>query len=338
MARYEKGESRAWAVQNLRGVANVIIPTFTRDLSALNEEAVRFDVRREIELGFIGALAVAETATTVDEYVEFVRWISEEGRGSFVPIFHASFNTVDENIRLACECEDAGAELVLLSYPPTFYPATEEDIFQYTKTFCDATNLGVILFPVPLWGFERLHPASIRIDLLERMVDNIPNVVAIKAEGGHPSLGGFTEAWNRLGERVVVTMPLEHQAIPLATLLPLQLIATSNTESMGDCVPRMLSMCHEKDFDKAMELFWRCDPIRRASERIGAIGGSNSVHRMAWKYQAWLAGFNGGPLRQPTSRLVSSQMNMLRQAASVSGVLFDETDADDAFFVGRNPH
>ena len=39
-----------------RGVCNVIMPSFTSDLQALNEKAIRHDVRRNIELGFWGAL------------------------------------------------------------------------------------------------------------------------------------------------------------------------------------------------------------------------------------------------------------------------------------------
>jgi 4-hydroxy-tetrahydrodipicolinate synthase len=337
MARYGRAEARDWALEELRGVANVIVPTFTSDLTGLNEAATRHDVRRDIELGFTGALCVAETATTVDEYVQFVEWIADEADGRLLPIFHASFDTLEENVEVALRCEAAGSELVLLSYPPTFYPTSLEDVYQYTRAFCEQTNVGVMLFPVPLWGFERLHPASLPIDLMERLVDELPNVVAIKAEGGHPSLGGFTEAWNRLGERVVVTMPLEHQAIPLATLLPLRLIATSNTESMGDRVPRMLALCGEGKHDEAMELFWACDPVRRANERIGAIGGNNSVHRMAWKYQAWLTGFNGGPLRQPTARLVGAQMASLRAGAVAAGVAVEPDEPDELFFTGRNP-
>jgi 4-hydroxy-tetrahydrodipicolinate synthase len=116
----------------------------------------------------------------------------------------------------------------------------------------------------------------------------------------------------------------------------LKLIATSNTESMGDAVPRMLALAVGGRSDEAMELFWRVDPVRRANAKIGAIGGANTVHRMAWKYQAWLTGFNGGPLRHPTSRLVSSQMESLRQGACAAGVLVEDLP-DASFFVGRNP-
>jgi len=335
MSRYAKGDARDWARTEMKGVCNVIIPSYTADLRHLNEAAIRHDVRRDIELGFTGALLVSETAITPDEYIQMVEWAADEAAGRLVLFFHASFNTLEENVELAKRAEDAGAEMVLLSYPPSFYPTSLRQVYDYTEAFCAQTNLAVMVFPVPLWGFERLHPASIPIEMLEEMVDSLPNVAAVKAEGGMPAIAGFTEAWSRLSDRVVVTMPLEQQAIPLATIVPLQLIATSNTECLGGAVPRMLALCHEGRFDEAMRLYWQVDPARRANDRIGVAGG-NTVHRMAWKYQAWLTGFNGGPLRMPTQRLVGPQLAGYRAAAKDAGVL-TATESDEMFFVGRNP-
>jgi 4-hydroxy-tetrahydrodipicolinate synthase len=335
VARYARAEAREWARSEMKGVCNVIIPSYSSDLRSLNEAGIRHDVRRDLELGFSGTLLVSETAMTNDEYVEFTAWSADEAAGRLVLFFHASFNTLAENIEMAQRAERAGAEMVLLSYPTSFYPRSLRDIYDYTDAFCSATNLAVMLFPVPLWGFERLHPASIPVEMLEEMVDHIPNVAAIKGEGGMPSIAGFTETWNRLGDRVIVSMPLEQQAIPLATILPLQLIATSNTECLGGAVPEMLALCQDGKYDDAMKIFWKVDPARRANERVG-IAGSNSVNRMVWKYQAWLTGFNGGPLRMPIQRLVSTQMAGYRGAARDAGVL-TATEPDEEFFVGRNP-
>jgi 4-hydroxy-tetrahydrodipicolinate synthase len=335
MARFGRLEAREWARAEMRGVCNVIIPSYTSDLRGLNEAGIRHDVRREIELGFKGALLVAETALTPDEYVQMAEWAADEAGGELELIFHASFNTLEENIEVAKRSQEAGTTLALLSYPPAFYPGSLRDIYDYTAAFCAETSMAVILFPVPLWGFERLHPASIPVGMLTEMVDEIPNVAAIKAEGGMPAIAGFTETWNALSDRVIVTMPLEMQAIPLATILPLQLIATSNTECLGGAVPRMLSLCHQGKYAEAMELYWKVDPARRANERIG-VAGANSVHRMAWKYQAWLTGFNGGPLRMPTQRLVASQMGAYRAGAEAAGIL-DAPPGDGDFFIGRNP-
>jgi 4-hydroxy-tetrahydrodipicolinate synthase len=335
MVRFARSEAREWARAELKGVCNVIIPSYTADLRDLNEAGIRHDVRRDIELGFRGALMVAETAVSNDEYVRMTEWASDEAGGDLVLFFHASFNTLEENIEMAKRSELAGAEMALLSYPPSFYPSSLREIYDYTAEFCANTDLAVMLFPVPLWGFDRLHPASIPVEMLEEMVHDIPNVAAIKAEGGMPSIAGFAECWNRLGDKVIITMPLEHQAIPLATMLPLQLIGTSNTECLGGSVPQMLALCQDGKYAEAMEIFWRVDPARRANERIG-VAGANAVHRMAWKYQAWLTGFNGGPLRMPTQRLVAHQMAGYRAGAREAGVL-SATEPDEQFFPGRNP-
>src|SRR5215813_7225515 len=97
MAEYRKSEAREWAKAEMRGVANIIIPTFAQDLRGLNERAIRHDVRKEIEYGFWGALLVAETATTLPEYSQFATWAADEAKGKLHLIHHASFNTLEEN-------------------------------------------------------------------------------------------------------------------------------------------------------------------------------------------------------------------------------------------------
>ena len=38
MAQYTRNESRKWAKENLDGLINVVIPSFTQDLKGLNEK------------------------------------------------------------------------------------------------------------------------------------------------------------------------------------------------------------------------------------------------------------------------------------------------------------
>ena len=59
-------------------------------------------------------------------------------------------------------------------------------------------------------------------------------------------------------------------------------------------------------------------------------------NRQAWKFQAWLQGYNGGPLRPPTLRIHDKQMNQLRNALIASG-LTPTPDPNREFFIGRNP-
>ena len=335
---FDRADARAWARENMRGVANVITPTFTGNLAGLNEAAARHDVRLEIEYGFWGALMVSAVAVTLDEYAQFVTWCADEAQGALHLIHHASFNSLEDNIEAARRSQERGAELVLLGYPPTFYPRSAEDIHAYTRAFCDATDLGVILFPVPLWGFERIHPAAgFGPDLIERLLDDCPNIVAIKAEGGMPSIGGFVDVYNRFHERVLVIEPIEGNGLPMATLVDMPFMGTSNYEYFGPEIPRIFAMIRDGRRDEAMDAYWRLFPARQASvAAMAVLQGSNFLHRMLWKYQGWLQGFNGGPLRAPTMRLVDRQMKALRQGLVAAG--FDVDAPDDAeFFRGRNP-
>ena len=338
MADYRKHEAREWAKATMKGVANTITPTFTQDLRGLNEKAIRHDVRKEIEYGFWGTLLVAETATTFDEYVQFAQWAADEAGRQLHLIHHASFNNLEENIEAVQATERAGADLVLLSYPPTFYPDSADDIYRYTKTFCDNTNLAVMLFPVPLWGFERIHPAAgFGPELIQRLLDEVPNIAAIKAEGGMPSIGGFVDVYKRFGERVVVTEPIEGNGLPMAGLVPMQFMGTSNYEYWGPMIPRIFGLIQDGQFEAAMKLYWQIHPARQASmQAMAMLAGSNFLHRMIWKYQGWLSGFNGGPLRAPTMRLNDRQMKPLRQGLIASRLEVPVED-DKEFFIGRNP-
>ena len=80
----------------MRGVCNVIMPTFTSDLKRLNEQAIRHDVRREIELGFWGALVVSECGTTHDEYQRFLEICADEARGRLHLVLQGSFDTLED--------------------------------------------------------------------------------------------------------------------------------------------------------------------------------------------------------------------------------------------------
>lgn len=335
---FDRHTARAWAQAHMNGVANVVTPTFSADLSTINEAALRHDVRLEIELGFWGALLVSEVANTIPEYEVLMRSAVAEAAGRFHLIHHASFNTLADNIDAVKRSERAGATLVLLGYPPNFYPRSEDDIYAYTRQFCDATELGIILFPVPLWNFERVHPsAGFSPELIARLLDDCPNIVAIKAEGGMPSIGGFVDVYRRFNDRVRVIEPIESNGLPMATILPMPFMGTSNYEYYGAAIPQIFELIQRGEHDAAMARYWTLHHARQAnSAAMAMLAGTNFLHRMLWKYQGWLQGFNGGPLRAPSMRLSDRQMKSLRGGLIAAGLPCTASE-DHEFFIGRNP-
>lgn len=337
MRTYKKDESRAWAREHLTGLANVIIPSYTSDLRGLNEAGIRHDVRRCIELGFSGTLLVSEVAITLDEYRQFFEWVNDEARGRLMLIHHASFNTFEENIEAVRIAEQNGAELILLSYPANFYAESAQDIYDYTQAYCAQTDLAVLLFPVPLWGFDRVHASDIEVSLIRRLLDDCVNIAAIKAEGGMPSIMGFVECYRHFGTEVVVTCPLEKDMIPLAQLVPIQYSGTSNFEYFGSTMPEIFALLQSGRYDEASERYWRINPARKANAMAnGFTPQTLFIHRMLWKYQGWLAGFNGGPMRAPTMRLNDGIMNGLRNGLVASGIV-PAPGSNKDFFTGRHP-
>jgi 4-hydroxy-tetrahydrodipicolinate synthase len=316
--------------------ANTTIPSFSADLRRLNEKAIRHDIRRAIELGFRGTLLCSEVNLTRDEYRQFIEWSSDEARGRLQLVYHAAFNTLEENIGMAEVARGAGAHYTLLSYPANFYPTSMAQVFDYTRTFCDRTGLGVMLFPVPLWNFSRLHPADIDVDTLSRLVDACSNVIAIKAEGGR-TVGGIVEVHRRFSGKLVVSCPLEKDIIPLMQYMKFQYSGTSSFEYYGDTVPRMFDLACAGEHAAAMDLYWKIAPARGANNVTNAyIAHTLFINRALWKYKGWLNGMNGGPLRQPTMKVSEREMNLLRRAVIESGIA-QPAEPNEQYFVGRHP-
>ena len=336
MAAYTKNETRAWTRERMVGAVNCTIPSFTSDLAGINEKAIRHDVALAKKHGFVGSLAIGEVNITLPEYIDFVRIMKEEAGKDFYVMHHASWNTLEQNIEAVQRAERAGADYVLLTYPANFYPQSEEEVYEYTKAFCDATNLGVLLFPMAIWGFSRLHPADISSSLIRRMLDNCPNIGAIKAEGGHPSIMSVIECHRLFSQEVVISMPLEWDLIPLSQLFPIQLSATSDHEFWGPLIPQVMKLLREGKFDEATEIYWRMHPARKVKNQMTqAMTGAFMLNRMQWKFQGWLQGYNGGPLRAPTPRMHENHMMALRNAQRASGLNPSE-DPFHEFFIGRN--
>ena len=76
-----------------------------------------------------------------------------------------------------------------------------------------------MLFPLPAWGFERIHPAGMPVDFVRRVIDELPNIVAIKAEQGYPGIPGLMEMYHHFRDEVVISSPIEADTIPLMSQL-----------------------------------------------------------------------------------------------------------------------
>jgi dihydrodipicolinate synthase/N-acetylneuraminate lyase len=337
MSKFEPGEAREWALSSLRGVCGCVMPSFTADLGDLNEAAIRHDVQRERELGFTGFLIVNECGTSEPEWRRFVEICVDEAGDDLVTVVQAASDTLAHNQAIAEHASAAGVDLMMPSYPLGFYPEDGDEIVAYTRALAEAGAMGVVVFAMNLWNFERLHPSGFKLEWLEQIVEKTPQVVAIKNEVGEPGVGGIAEVFRRFTGQVIVSDPLEMNSPAWTSTHGMQWMGTSNYEYFGASVPDYFALLQDRDrFEDAMDIYWRIHPSRQATGALmkQANAGTTLVHRLLWKYQGWLQGFNGGPVRSPHMRLSDEQMGRLRSAAVASRL--DVTDEPDAmFFQGR---
>ncbi|TLY05559.1 MAG: dihydrodipicolinate synthase family protein [Thaumarchaeota archaeon] len=330
---YARSEARGWAKEKFQGLHNVTMPTFTADLKSLNESAIRFDVEESAKQGFFATLLSSECGTSKEEMKKFIELAVDTGRRKIRLTLHASFDTLEDTLEMVRYAEEAGCHAVLLSYPPMFYPETELEIFRFTQKVCDTTNLGVIMFLSNSWGFDRFHPSGFPLDLLKKIIA-IPNIIAVKYS--LPNVAYFHEVAKVCRGKVLVSDPKEPYWPAWIELYEMQWGGTSNYEYMQGAV-EYFDLLRKGEREKGLEIYWRLNPAREVTmEHLLHVLPTGLHHRLLWKYQGWLVGFNGGPLRTPVMRLNKPLMNKFRRALEASGIR--PTKDDDArFFVGRNP-
>ncbi|HET8740504.1 MAG TPA: dihydrodipicolinate synthase family protein [Acidimicrobiia bacterium] len=333
---YTRAEAKGWARENWRGACNVIIPSYTSDLRSLNEAAIRHDVRRNIELGFWGALLVSEAGTTLDEMRTFMEIAVDEAAGRHRFLLQGVFDTPQDIIDVAKDARAIGVDAMLLGHPNSFYPTTPEEVEDYTVEICRGTDLAVVLFIVEHSNLRRLDVRGFPAEVLDRLT-RVDTIVAVKYEVGRQQTVNTYETFKRLQDAdVLLSDPMEFTAPMWVDLFDMQWMGTSNYEYYGSYVPRLLDLLQSGKTEDAIEEYWSIQPARDARSNTMSGGGANLVHRYLWKFQAWLNGYNGGPIRQPAMKLSEKQMRISADGVRKAGIApADEPFAD--FFVGRNP-
>ncbi len=197
-----KAERKAWAREHFRGFENVLMPSFSADLRELDEEAIRLDVRQSIRHGFFSSLCALETGLSMEEKKRMLSAATAEAGDKIGIALSLCGETLEENAEILRHAESVGATHALLSYPQSFSPKTQDDIYRFGKAIADSTSIGIYLFVSDKFSFHHLHPSGVPFDAYERLAD-LDNVVAMKL-GGMDG-GMILECFERFSDRLMVT-------------------------------------------------------------------------------------------------------------------------------------
>lgn len=334
-----RAHRKEWAAETLRGIENATMPSFTPDLSELDEAGIRWDVRTAIAHGFFSTMCACETGLTLEENKRFLEIVCDEAAGQIQVSLTLLFDTVEETLEMLEHAERVGASHALLGYPPSFRPGTPEEILDLTRTISDATNLGLIMYATDKFDFVRFHPSHVPFQVYDQIAD-LPNVVSLKVGFGDPAM--TIECFERFGDRLLVNVgtpwllglfPLLHKRYSA------QWFGGGSWElwqSPGQ--PLLVEYFHhvmKGEIDDARSIYWRIAPANVMANKAGiARGGDTGMyHWPMGKYVSWSVGGNGGLTRQPAMRLTSEMMHGRKSALRAIGI--EPRENDEEFFVGR---
>jgi len=332
----KKAGLKKWAMEHLRGIENCTLPSFTPDLSELDEEGIRWDVQQAIKHGFRGTLCAPESGVTFEEAKRFVEVVTEEAKGKLLVSTTILFDSLEQNMEMIKHAEKLGCHKVMLGYPPNYYPKSAAEAYQVYRDMCDtAPNLAVVLYPSHKFNFQRFHPSGFPFEILEWMVD-IPNAVAIELAILEP--GFIFECFRRFGEKILVQCPWERWLPLLHDQFGQQFMGPGPYEAFQSPEKPYLvdyfNLLMEGQTDKAMEIYWKLTPVRMTFEKqFMPTVGLGTYHFPHQKYYQWLVGGNGGFTRQPVMKMYQHEMEETKNALRAIGIT--PREPDEEFYVGR---
>ena len=149
MATYTKDESRDLGAREAHRRRQLHDPVLHGRPEEDQPEGIRHDIALAKEHGFIGTLGVVEVSITLDEYVDFVR-ISKEEAGDDFFICTTRAATPRGEHREARTCGGRRAPIsCCCTLSAELLPGDRaRGLRLHQGTFCDATNLAIILFPM----------------------------------------------------------------------------------------------------------------------------------------------------------------------------------------------
>jgi len=335
---YTKSEAKAWAKKNFIGLEAPVFPSFTPDMTDLDEDGIRYDVNHIIANGMVSILIASEgTGMTHEERKRFISIVNDEVRGRVHTSVSVLMDTVEQNIDIMQHHEKTGGTMAMLGHPIMYDPESQDELVRNYKYMCDATNLAIVFYPGRL-KLKRWDISGWPMATLPRIAD-IPNVVAMKIQGG-ASLAYTIECFQLIGDQILVADPMPsawfttipHYGQQWAGAGPFY--GSQTPEDQRNV--KLFNALRNNDMDEALRLHWQSMPnAAAAGAAFSNVNYPETGILVAFvdKYAHWCLGGNGGLLRQPTGRLYDYQKKMIRDGLRAIG--FTPREPEEEFFVGR---
>ena len=313
---YARGDAKAYARANLRGIWAAALTPFTDDLR-LDEDGFRQNVRHWTEdlqiAGFFVCGKQGEFfSMSVRERKRCLELAVEAAAGRAQTMMSCSDQNLDVVLDLARHAQDAGADYIVV-HAPTLHFATEHDetVYRYYETISKRIDIGVALWSHPDSGYL-MSP-----QLCNRLAD-LDNVVAIKYSVPRPM---YAELTALASDRIQVSTASEDEWLDNILELDWRLyLCSSPPFLLQTAVDRRMHdytrAAFAGDAAEARRISESLAPVRDALKRTRPAEKPHA-HQKYWQD---LLGQVGGRVRPPLLELTDAEKAATREAFEQCGL------------------
>jgi 4-hydroxy-tetrahydrodipicolinate synthase len=291
----------------VRGCICPVVTPFTPD-GSIDEKTFRKVIDYVVERGIHGVF----TAGTVGAFYlltpeerKKVGEIAIDHLKGRVPVFMGTGGiTVRENVELARHAKDIGADAAVV-LTPYYVKVSDEELFQYFTSIANSVDMPIILYNNPGRAGVNILPS-----MLERVVSESSNVVAIKDSGG--DLSQFEEYVMQVGNKISVIMGKDELMLAALTVGGNGIVSAISNMA-PEIVTELYNQFMKGDTKKALETQHKLIILKKA------IAGSAYPAPILEALN--LLGIKTSKPRLPVLPLNSEQKEKIRKALKAVGKL-----------------
>lgn len=287
------------------GTATAMITPFGAD-GGVNFNTFGEMIERQITAGtdmLVILGTTGEPATmTEEEKVSVMEYSVKKAKGRIKIVFGCGSNCTDHAVSAAKQAEAIGAD-GLLAVTPYYNKCTQNGLYAYYKSICEAVKIPVIAYNVPSRTGVNIQPATMA------RIAEIPNMAGIKDAGGNMSQ--TMETFRSIRGKCDLYSGEDALNFPILAVGGSGVISVLSNVVPAD-VKKLYTLIKEGRTEEACALQDKLLPLSQACFL--------EVNPIPAKAAMNLLGFDAGTPRAPLSEIEPNNKEKLRKAMADYGL------------------
>ncbi len=247
-------------LDRMRGVFTALVTPMSQDARQVDKQAFEAHCQRQVDGGVAGLVAcgtTGETPTLLASEMQELVAIARQVSGGRIPVVAGTVNNDTwDTIELCKGAVKAGADMLMV-VSPYYNKPSQEGMIRHIELIAQAIDVPIMLYNIP-----GRTAVMMSVDTTIRILDKVPNVVAIK-----DATGGLTycqELLARMGDRAAILCGDDGLVLPMMSVGVRGVVSVTSNLLPREVVS-VVEAVEKGEFERAR------------SEHLGLLGVHNAM-------------------------------------------------------------